>query len=69
MKVQLNGKWGWINEKGNEIIPCKYDDVDFYLFYHYGKAKIKLNGEVGVIDKNGVEHWRKDKKRIGKYKY
>jgi hypothetical protein len=23
--VQKNGKWGWIDEKGKEVIPCEYD--------------------------------------------
>ena len=51
-KVVLNGKWGFIDETGREICPCKYDWV--YDFCE-GLAKVKLNGKWGFIDTSGRE--------------
>lgn len=28
IKIQLNDKWGLIDLKGNQIIPCKFDDIE-----------------------------------------
>lgn len=50
--VNLNGKYGVINEKGKEIVPCKYEFVGTYID---GIAKIKLNNKVGLIDEKGKE--------------
>jgi hypothetical protein len=49
------GKYGYINTKGEEVIPCKFDKV--YGFFE-GRAAIMI-GEYpdkkwGFIDKNGV---------------
>ena len=44
--VELNGKWGFINKTGKEVIPLKYDDA--YPFSE-GLAKVKLNGKYGLI--------------------
>ena len=27
--VELNGKWGFIDKSGTEVIPCKYDVIDY----------------------------------------
>ena len=51
-KVYLNGKWGFIDETGREICPCKYDWI--YDFCE-GLAKVKLNGKWGFIDTSGRE--------------
>lgn len=45
-------KYGFIDEKGNEVIPLKYD-----LAYPFkdGLAIVKLDGKWGYIDKSGNE--------------
>ena len=45
-----NGKYGFIDKVGKEIIPFKYDWVSCFS---NGKAKVELNGEHFFIDKNG----------------
>jgi len=46
----FTGKWGYINEKGEEVIPCIYD-----LAYHFsdGLAPVKRGGKMGFINKKG----------------
>lgn len=49
------GKWGFIGigqQFEKKIIPPKYDDADLFS---NGRARVKLNGLYGYIDKNGVE--------------
>lgn len=62
-KVSLNGKSGFINNKGHEVIPLKYENSEFDMsivtgsntdFFSEGLAKVKLNGKWGFIDKSGV---------------
>lgn len=50
--VKRNGKYGFINEKKEEIIPCKYDYCEGFV---NGAAKVKLNGKYGLINKKGIE--------------
>lgn len=51
-KVRRNKKWGCVNEKGKEVIPCKY-----HLIYEFreGLAKVFLNGKWGFINEQGEE--------------
>ena len=35
--VKKNGKWGFVDSKGKLVIPCKWDEVDWF---HNGKAKV-----------------------------
>ena len=28
--VQKDGKWGYINTKGEQIVECKFDDVGYF---------------------------------------
>ena len=65
--VGKNDKWGYINHKGEEVIPCQYDN-----YYEYGEgnekskmsfcashpfsegvAVVRLNEKWGVIDNKG----------------
>ena len=65
--VGKNGKWGYINHKGEEVIPCQYDN-----YYEYGEgneksemsfcashpfcegvAVVRLNEKWGIIDNKG----------------
>ena len=46
-RVCKDNKYGFIDKKGREIIPCKYDDADDF---DGGIAIIKTGGKVGGID-------------------
>ena len=49
-RVELNGKYGYIDKSGKVIIHLKYDFADFFS---NGQASAILNGEWGYIDKQG----------------
>lgn len=54
-RVQLNGKNGFINKKGQIIIPLKYH---FCMPFINGISLVYLEGaSYGYIDKSGVEYW------------
>jgi hypothetical protein len=53
LSVQLNGKWGLINETGKEILSCRYDKN--IGFGNLPIANVQINGKYGIIDKNGKE--------------
>jgi hypothetical protein len=48
--VQVNGKWGIINQKGIEIIPPKYDKIESF---QDGYAKVRIQGFRGLASLNG----------------
>lgn len=48
--VQINGKWGIINQKGIEIIPPKYDWIDDF---DNGFARVKIQGYNGLSNLAG----------------
>lgn len=50
--VKQNGKYGFINEAGEEVVPLKYDNA---LFFQEGLAQIKLGDKWGFVDKEGKE--------------
>ena len=49
--VEINKKIGFINEKGELIIPPKFDKV--INSFRFGYAKITLNDKNYLIDKKG----------------
>lgn len=50
-KVMLKGKWGFVNEKGVEIVPPLYDGV-----WNFKKDYVvKLNGLYGLLNEKGEE--------------
>ena len=49
--AQLEGKWGFINEKGEWVISPNYDNVG--KFGTNGLAPVGLKNEYGYIDENG----------------
>jgi predicted alpha/beta superfamily hydrolase len=49
-KVGLNGKYGFIDTVGNEVIPLQYEETDFF---EDGLAGITINNKQGFIDKTG----------------
>jgi len=48
--VQVNGKWGIINQKGIEIIPPKYDKIESF---ENGYAKVRIHGFNGLASLDG----------------
>ena len=49
-KVMNNGKWGIVNNVGNKLTDCQYEDI-FYLDniqYYF----VKENGKYGIYDQN-----------------
>jgi hypothetical protein len=51
--VKKNGKWGFINERGELEIPIVYNEVDY--FRPSGLCSVTKNGKAGFINKNGKE--------------
>jgi hypothetical protein len=47
---QSSGKWGFINERQEWVIPAKFEDAKEFK---NGKAAVKLNGKWGFINKRG----------------
>ncbi|KAA6301954.1 MAG: hypothetical protein EZS26_001957 [Candidatus Ordinivivax streblomastigis] len=52
-EVELNGKWGFIDKTGKEVIPCKYDQI--HISFSTGYACVVLNGKGGFINSVGEE--------------
>jgi hypothetical protein len=50
--VCFGGRWGFIDEQGNEAIPVKYDWVEPF---RDGLAAVGLDGKSGYIDMSGQE--------------
>lgn len=48
--VQVNGKWGVINQKGIEIIPPRYDKIESY---RNGYARVRIQGFNGLASLQG----------------
>jgi len=51
-RVKRNNKWGFVNEKGEEVGEIKYDLVGFF---NSGFAPVMLNNKWGIIDATGKE--------------
>lgn len=45
-----NGRWGFVNERQEWVIPAKFEDAKEF---HNGRAAAKLNGKWGFINKRG----------------
>lgn len=50
--VQKDGKWGYINTKGEQIVECKFDDAWGFIG---GFAKVKKDGKWGYINTKGEQ--------------
>lgn len=48
--VCRDGKYGFLDTRGHEVIPCKYDEVGFF---HHARAKVRLSSHYGIIDTTG----------------
>lgn len=49
--AKLNGRWGYINQQGAEVLLCRYDTT--YAF-EGELARVRFNGNMGVINREGV---------------
>lgn len=49
-RVKQNEKWGYIDSKGQLVIPPDYEEARFFWD---GFAKVKKNGKYGYIDRSG----------------
>lgn len=45
--VEKDGKWGFVDESGNQVIECFFEDVSSL---HDDKAYVKYNGEWNIIN-------------------
>jgi WG containing repeat len=55
-KAKIQGKWGYIDRKGVERTPFKYDDID--LFVPYSSSPLiggRNDGKWGLINQSGEE--------------
>ncbi len=53
MIMVLDGKWGYLDATGAEIVPPRYDDV--YNFDEGGLALVQQDGKWGYIDQTGEQ--------------
>lgn len=51
--IKRNGKYGYINSKGDEILKCIYDTIEFFGSTEANLTCVKLNGKWGVINRKG----------------
>ncbi|THU41254.1 WG repeat-containing protein [Niastella caeni] len=54
--AQKNGKWGFINRDGKLVIPCKYDECDYFI-RKITLCWVKYKGKRGLIDAKGTEYF------------
>jgi hypothetical protein len=52
VSLMTGGKWGFINHKGDTIVPPVYDGMNWF---EGGTCTLKRNGKSVTIDKNGKE--------------
>jgi hypothetical protein len=52
-RVKVNGKWGYINEKGEEIVPPRFDAAED--FATNGLAWVSVDDKWGLVNERGEE--------------
>ena len=52
-RVQRNGKWGYVNKEGKEVIPVIYDQIRDYFFK--GICEAMREGKYGFVNTEGKE--------------
>ena len=53
MNVVADGKVGFIDTKGDLVVPAEYETSQFLPSFHYGIAWLQKNGKYGFINKKG----------------
>ncbi|MDR3158645.1 MAG: WG repeat-containing protein [Zoogloeaceae bacterium] len=51
--VAANGKWGYVDEQGREVVPLRYDTVANFFFGDL--APVEADGKWGYVDAQGKE--------------
>jgi hypothetical protein len=51
--IKQNGKWGAVDEKGKEVLPSVYDEVDYQWFQKALIFTTKKDGKLGLADAAG----------------
>lgn len=52
LAIRNNGKWGYMNNKGDVVIAPKYDSCDVFK---YGFARVRIGTKWGIIDRTGTQ--------------
>jgi hypothetical protein len=52
--INLDGKLGFINEKGEEVVEPVYDCIGAFGEYHADWAAVVINGKKGFINSEGI---------------
>jgi hypothetical protein len=50
--VKLDKHWGYIDRKGNMVVPLKYHQINTFK---EGRAVVRINGKYGFVDEQGNE--------------
>lgn len=53
MSVQREGKWGFVDKNGVEIIPCKYDLVENFLSKKDSITPVAIGDKFGYVNMKG----------------
>ena len=68
--VLRGDKYGFLDLKGHEVIPCIYDEIGRF---HLGRAMVRLGDRYGIIDTNGTLilplQYHNSKQKSGLYTY
>lgn len=48
--VQRDGKYGFLDRTGREVIPCRYDEISLF---HLDRAMVRLGDRYGILDTAG----------------
>jgi WG containing repeat len=51
-KAKINGKWGFINKKGDFVIAPQFKDA---VHFSYGLAGVMIDGKWSYINQEGKE--------------
>lgn len=52
-QVKLNGKIGIVDKEGNEVVPCKYDNLSTFNFEGGKGTVVNVDNEDILIDSEG----------------
>lgn len=50
--VEKDGKWGYVDQTGKEVVPLIYDEVEAF---NDGLARVEKDGKWGCVDQTGKE--------------
>lgn len=56
VRIRINGKYGFVDQKGREIVPPKYEEThDTYFWNRLSVMKVRLGDRYGFINSEGKE--------------